>query len=218
MSALLRFGCLCVLAGAFTRVAAGEIYLCVDAKGRKLTSDRPIPECADREQKEYNPSGTVRRIVPPPPTAAERAAMEEKERKAQEERQRLAEQKRVQKLLLARYPNRGIHDADRAKALQSVDDVIASAQKRTVELRAERKKLNEEAEFYKGPAAWPPKLRRQVEDNEQQMAAQQRFIAAQDEEKKRVNDRFDQELAQLKLLWAQSGATTAASDAAPMAR
>jgi hypothetical protein len=25
----------------------GGIYTCVDAKGRKLTSDRPIAECAD---------------------------------------------------------------------------------------------------------------------------------------------------------------------------
>ena len=27
------------------------IYTCTDAKGRKLTSDRPIPECHDREQR-----------------------------------------------------------------------------------------------------------------------------------------------------------------------
>lgn len=219
MSGLMRLGCLCLLAGALGSASAGAIYSCVDAKGRKLTSDRPIAECADREQKEFNPSGTLRRVVPPVPTASERAAQEEKDRKAQEERQRLAEQKRLQKLLVARYPHRGVHDADRAKALEGVDEVIASAQKRIVDLREERSKLAQEAEFYKSPAAWPPKLKRQVEDNEQQVAAQQRFIAAQEEEKKRIAARYDTELAQLKVLWAQkNGATTAASEAAAVTR
>lgn len=220
MSGLLRLACLCLLAGTVAGASAAGtgIYVCVDAKGRRLTSDRPIPECADREQKELNPSGTVRRVVPPVPTASERAALEAKERRAQEEQQRLAEQKRVQKVLLARYPNRAAHDADRAKALQAVDDVIASANTRVVELRQGRKQLDKEAEFYKSRDAWPHQLKRQFEDNDQQLAAQQRFIAAQEEEKRRLGARFDEELAQLKALWAQAGATTAATEAAPVTR
>ncbi|WP_432214584.1 DUF4124 domain-containing protein, partial [Salmonella enterica] len=39
--------------------AQGGIYTCVDAKGRKLTADRPILDCIDREQKELNASGQV---------------------------------------------------------------------------------------------------------------------------------------------------------------
>ena len=57
-----------------TPLAQG-IYSCVDEKGRKITSDRPIAECMDRAQKEMNPSGTVRRVVAPPPTAKDRAAI-----------------------------------------------------------------------------------------------------------------------------------------------
>ena len=62
------------------------IYTCVDAKGRKLTSDRPIVDCLDREQLELNPSGTVRRKVGPSLTAQERAAEDEKQRQLAEER------------------------------------------------------------------------------------------------------------------------------------
>ena len=55
-----------LLAGAsVAAVAQPAIYSCVDGKGRRITSDRPIPECLDREQKELNPSGTVRRSVGP---------------------------------------------------------------------------------------------------------------------------------------------------------
>ena len=41
------------------------IYTCVDAKGKRWTSDRYIPECSDREQKLMGPTGTVRGVVPP---------------------------------------------------------------------------------------------------------------------------------------------------------
>ena len=43
------------------------IYSCVDANGRKLTSDRPIAECANRDQKLLNADGSVK-VVPPNPT------------------------------------------------------------------------------------------------------------------------------------------------------
>ena len=67
---------------------SGGIYTCVDAKGRKITSDRPIVDCIDREQVELNPSGTVRRKVGPSLTAQERAAEEAKEREAQKKSRR----------------------------------------------------------------------------------------------------------------------------------
>ena len=58
-----------------TAAQSAGIYTCVDAKGRKITSDRPIVDCIDREQVELNPSGTVRRKVGPSLTAQERAAL-----------------------------------------------------------------------------------------------------------------------------------------------
>ena len=60
--------------------AAGGIYTCIDAHGRRLTSDRPILSCIDREQRELNSSGTTRRVIPPTLTAAEREAREARER------------------------------------------------------------------------------------------------------------------------------------------
>jgi len=48
-----------------TGVQAQNIYSCVDAKGAKRTSDRPIPECSDREQRILNKDGTVKRVLPP---------------------------------------------------------------------------------------------------------------------------------------------------------
>ncbi len=178
------------------------IYTCVDAQGRKLTSDRPIPECNDREQKVLNPSGTVRQKIGPTLTAAERAVQEAKEKQELEERNRIAEEHRRDKALLARFPNRAAHDKDRNEAIAQITAVSKAASTRLIELTAQRKKLDDEMEFYKkDPAKAPQYLRRQVEENTQSAAVQKRFIADQEDETRRVNGRFDDELARLRLLW-----------------
>jgi len=190
------------------------IYTCVDAKGRKLTSDRPIVDCLDREQLELNPSGTVRRKVGPSLTAQERAAEEEKQRQLAEERARVVEEKRRDHALLIRYPYRSVHDAERREALAQIDVVIKAAQNRLVELQQQRKKIDSEMEFYqKDPSKAPPSLRRLVEENTLSTNVQQRFIEDQEQEKKRVNARFDEDLVKLEKFWALSGNKAAADPA-----
>jgi len=181
---------------------AQGIYTCVDAQGRKLTSDRPIPECIDREQKLLNPSGTVKQKIGPTLTAAERAALDAKEKQDLEERNRLAEEHRRNKALLARYPTRAAHDKERNEALAQVAAVSRAASTRLNELVTQRKKLDDEMEFYKkDPNKAPEYLRRQVEENNQSAAVQKRFMVEQEEELRRVNGRFDDELVRLRQLW-----------------
>ncbi len=185
----------------------GGIYTCIDAKGRKLTSDRPIRECTDREQTVLNPSGTVRAIVPPTLTGPERAALEARQRREAEERARQVEEKRRERALLVRYPNRSMHDKERQEALDSIAVVRQAAINRVKELQRQRKELDTELEFYaKDPSKVPPSLRRLVDDNEKSLAVQERFILDQEAEIARVNARFDEELARLQQLWAQIGA------------
>ncbi|MCA3237133.1 MAG: DUF4124 domain-containing protein [Curvibacter sp.] len=187
----------------------GGIYTCVDARGRKLTSDRPIPECSDREQSVLNPSGTVRAIVPPTLTGPERAALEARQRREAEERARQAEERRRERALLVRYPNRAMHDKERQEALDSIAVVRQAAINRVRELQRQRRELDAELEFYaRDPSKVPPSLRRLVEDNDKSMAVQERFILDQEAEIARVNARFDEELVRLQQLWAQIGAPT----------
>jgi hypothetical protein len=211
MPATFRLCVLAVLTGLAGSAWSQGIYTCVDGSGRRLTSDRPILECIDREQRVLNSRGLVQRTLPPSLTAAERAVQEERDRKVAEERQRQADEKRLQRALLMRYPNQNVHDGERAKALQTVQEAIATGQRRIGELQQERAKLRTETDFYKSPADYPPKLKRQIEDFEQQVAAQQRSIAVQEEERKRIATRFDEELARLKVLWAQAQGTAAAA-------
>jgi len=188
------------------------IYTCVDGKGRRLTSDRPIAECIDRTQKELNASGTVRRQIGPSLTAEERNRLEEQEKVKAAERAREAEEKRRDRALLTRYPNRGAHDKERIEALAQVDEVMKAATKRIGELASQRKAIDAELEFYKGDASKaPPYVRRQIDENDRSTAVQKRFIAEQEGEKKRVNSRFDEELVKLKELWLLKAPATGAA-------
>lgn len=211
-----RIAAAAVMAMAAGELAAQSIYTCTDSRGRKLTSDRPIAECVDREQFELNPSGTIKRRIGPSLTAQERAAQEARERQLAEERARQLDEKRRDRALLIRYPNRATHDAERREALTMVDEVIKSARKRVVDLQRQLVAIEAEMEFYKkDPSKAPASLKRQIEENAQNTDAQNRFIVLQDEEKKRINARFDEELQRLQMLWAQAG--TAASALAPAA-
>ncbi len=193
--------------------AAQGIYTCVDGKGRKLTSDRPIAECMDRTQQEISAtSGAVRRIIQPQMTAAERTAAEEKEKAGAEVRAQAAEEKKRERALLQRYPNKLAHDKERSLALVQVEEALKAATKRSQELTEQRKAINADMEFYnKDPGRAPPSLRRRVDENEMSIASQKRVIADQESEKKRVNARFDEELGRLKPLWASASVPAAAA-------
>ena len=178
------------------------IYRCTDSRGRNITADRPIADCIDREQRELNPSGTTRRKIEPTYTAREQAEREERARQAQIQASRLNEERRRERALLVRYPNAAAHDRERAEALVQIEAVIKAARQRLGELADERKKVDDELEFYKGDASKaPPSVRRKLDDNVQSTSVQNRFIGEQEDEKRRVNARFDEERGRLRQLW-----------------
>ena len=191
---------------------AQGIYTCVDAKGRKITSDRPIPDCMDRTQQEMSPQGTVKRVLGPTLTAQERAVQDDKDKAALELRLQAQEEKRRDKAVLARFPNLAAHDKERGQVLEQIDEVIKSAAKRTVELAEQRVAINADYEFYKkDPSKAPGALKRRLEENDSNIAVQHRFILEQDVGKRRVNQRFDEELVKLKSLWAMANAPVGGS-------
>jgi hypothetical protein len=206
MAGLVGAACLCGVA------SAQGIYSCVDAKGRTLTADRPIVECLDRTQQELTRSGTVKRQLGPSLTAHERAVQEARDKLAADLRAREAEEKRRDRALLLRYPSRSVHQQERATALAQIDEVIKAARKRTAELAEQRKGIQSEFEFYvKDPRRAPASLKRQLEESDGSLAVQSKFIGDQEQEKKRVNLRFDQELVKLQPLWTPVAGTAKAA-------
>jgi len=203
------FGFAILLCGFLGSAAAQGIYTCVDDKGNKLTSDRPIAACMDRPQRELNPSGTVRRVLTPPPppkTQEELLAQEKADSQIRLERRRDLD-------LRIRYPDRDSHDKARAAALETVDEAIKTATKRSQELTDQRKAIDVELDFYKSsPGKVPASIKRRIDETDANLAGQKRLIADKEAEKKRNTDRFDAEFAKLKARW---GLVDTASAAAP---
>jgi hypothetical protein len=155
-----------VLIGAsgnvFAQVSAKPaIYSCTDPSGKRVTSDRPIAACSDREQRELNADGSVKRIVPPTLTADERSESEAREREAAIERATRVEALRRDRNLLARFPNEAAHNKAREGALDDTRKSVKISEARLALLASERKPLMDEAEFYIGKPL-PTKLRTQL--------------------------------------------------------
>jgi hypothetical protein len=197
--ALLDFsGLACAQANAPSN---NQVFTCINAAGRALTSDRLIGECMDREQRVLARDGTLLRIVPPSLTADERAEKEARDRKAAADREAKSEAVRRDRNLIQRFPNAAAHQKAREQALEVTQFAITQSEARLADLERERKPLIEETEFYKGKSL-PGKLKGQLDANDAAAAAQKELLVQQKAELDRASKLYDVELAHLKKLWA----------------
>jgi hypothetical protein len=208
---------------AMAGASQAAIYSCVDGNGRRLTSDRPIPECSTREQRMLNADGSVRRVMPPSMTADEQAEADARERRAVAERIAQQDAIRRDRLLLSRFPNLAAHQKAREAALDDVAKGVKFSENRLIELQQERKPLLTEAEFYVGKTV-PLKLRQHLDANDAATAAQRSLVQNQKDEILRIDNLYDQELTRLQRLWAGAapgslgGMPSTVSPAPPPAR
>ncbi len=201
-------------AGQAPTKAPGGIFTCIDDQGRRLTSDRPIPECAAKEQQVLNHDGSLKYIHPPTLTAEELAAKEARDRAAAEARAVQADAVRRDRNLVMRYPDEESHNRARQAALDTVRLAMKSTEIRLRELAAERKPLNDEAEFYVGKPL-PARLKAAIDANDAATDAQRTAAANQQSEVERINKLYDAELERLRKLWA--GATPGSLGPLPVA-
>ena len=192
--------CLGVALTGEAAAAAVPIYSCTDASGKKLTSDHPIAECLNREQRLLNADGSLRKVVPPTPTSDERAEAEAAERRAAAERAAQLDAVRRDRNLMIRFPNEAAHRHAREAALDDVRKAVRTSEERLKLLAAERKPLLDEAEFY-ADRPLPAKLRQALDANDAAVEAQRTLVLNQQSEIVRINNLFDVELERLKRLW-----------------
>jgi hypothetical protein len=93
-----------LLCSSFAMASAhADIFMCKDANGRTLTSDRPIPECADRAVREYSNKGQLKREIAAPLTPQQRREQAEQRERQKAARLAADEQKREDRALIERY-------------------------------------------------------------------------------------------------------------------
>jgi hypothetical protein len=194
----------CCLTATALAQSPGEgraTYTCTAPDGRKLTADRPIPECTSREQRVLNSDGSLRMILQPYLSPEERAAKEQQERKDAVAKAAQQDAIRRDRNLMLRFPNEKVHQRAREEALDVAISAMRISELRIADLAKERKPLQDEAQFYVGKPL-PAKLKQQLDANDAGVDAQKQLIENQKAELVRINGLYDKELARLKKLWA----------------
>ena len=178
------------------------IYTCIDAQGKRHTSDRPIAACIDREQKRLSKTGVVQGVVPPSYTAEERAAIAARAKQEELQRQQERAKAKTMTALLQRYPTPAAHMAARKADTDPVLTRIREGYARIEHIKSERAKLDQELEFYKKtPDNMPAKLRMQLQASIDSEQAAYKYIANQRQELVAMHKRYDAEQALLQTLW-----------------
>jgi hypothetical protein len=181
--------------------APPPIYSCV-ANGRTYSGDRPPPECANSDIRELNKDGSVRRVIPRPMTQEEQKARALEAKKRVEEEERALAQRRRDRSLLEAYANEDEIEAARVKALDTSKEVIRRSEARIERMDAERKRLDDESEFYK-KRDLPDSIKRAYANNEQEKAAELKIVRDARAEVQRINERFDAEKKRFRELISQ---------------
>ena len=182
--------------------ASAQIFVCKDAGGRTLTSDRPIPECANRSMRELDRSGLVRREIAPPLTAKQK-----QDRELQLERQRvdsavLEEQRLYDRALMTRYRNETDIANARQRALDLLDDQMRID---TNALKIESKELKTaQARVVPGSKKSGSTDEHRLDDATHTVENRLNSIEQRSAEIARTNNRFDQALRRFRELSAAS--------------
>lgn len=166
------------------------IYICKDSSGKTFTSDRLLPECANRAVREMDRNGMVRREIPAPLTAEQKRHKELEEKRLKAETAAAEEQRQVDRALLARYRNEGDIELARKRTLELVQEQIrresatlAAVEKNKAELQKKSEQANQKPT--------PPVLQTKLADTEQSITAIKKKISGYRAEEAQINQRFD---------------------------
>lgn len=169
--------------------AAQFLYVCT-VNGHTVTAQVPPTECKNVDVRELNPDGTLHRLIAAPMTREQRQKKEqaEEEQMLKEEGERA--QARRDRSLLETYSNVDEIEAARKRDLQGRQALIDRADARIAQYTKEKKRLDDEAEFYVN-RDMPPKLKEQFATNktltDQQVKTRVDSIA----EMARINEKYN---------------------------
>jgi hypothetical protein len=191
-------------ASAFAQPSAPPttIYSCV-AHGRTYSGDRPPPECGNSDIRELNKDGSVRRVIPRPLTHEEQKARALEAKKRFDDEERALAQRRRDRALLEAYASEEEIEIARVKSLDSSSELIRRSQARLERMDAERKRLDDESEFYRKQRELPDHIKRAYSSNEQERSAELKLVGEARAEMQRINERFDAERKRFRELVSQ---------------
>ncbi len=153
---------------------AQKIYACKDASGHSITSDRPIPECANRPMNELNQSGMIKREIPVPLTAAEIRIKKETEAKRKADEAEAIEQRRRDQTLLQTYKSEQQIMLERQQSLTQLQNNVDIALTAKAAAEKKQKAAQLEADGFKAKGAPVPTFVKTKITDAERMAQEER--------------------------------------------
>lgn len=172
--------------------AQAQIYMCKDSAGRTITSDRPIPECADRVIRELDTAGRTRREIRPPPTAEEKRQQQLREDKRKADELAADEQRRNDRLLRTRFRSEDDLDAARTQSIAVVEEQLKRERSRLASSEKQQQKTQAEIEsLKKRNAPVPVSMQQQLDDEAQSANDTMNKIQEYEAEVVQINTKYD---------------------------
>lgn len=173
-------------------LAAGNFFCCNDASGKQVCGDILPQACYGRAYRELGSNGQTIRTVDAPLTAEQRSQREAEEEKRKREEEKRKEQQRKDQALLNTYGTEQDIELMRKRAEGDVLKAIANAEKKIVEIRQQRKKFENEAEFYKKKTL-PHEVKKGMDDADSDINSQEVFIAEKRKELEVIHAKYDED-------------------------
>lgn len=181
------------LAAAGASSAGPRIYCCHDESGKQLCGDILPSACYGRAYRELGDSGRTARQVDAPLTAEQRAQRAAEEQRRKEQERVLNEQKRKDLALLNTYSSEKDIELMRGRAERDLAAAIKAAEDRIVEIRRQRKKFEDEAEFYRNRQL-PAEVAKGLRDADFEIGAQESVIESKRRDQETMRAKYDEDL------------------------
>lgn len=177
-------------------LAHAQIYVCKDAAGRTISSDRQIAECTDRAMREFSRSGMLKREIPAPLTAEEKRQKQLQEEKDKAAAAALEDQQKSDRAMLARYRSEMDIEKGRRQLLDRAQerykrskDLLETAEIQLRQVQADM--ANAKKNQTKTIDNWPGKVDAATQD----LAERKKMVEEDEAEIARINETFDQTLS-----------------------
>jgi len=167
-------------------------YSCVTRGGHTISGDLPPPECKDRDVRVLNPDGSLKYIIPAPLTSEQRKKRKEEEEAQRQEEEKERAQAQKDRSLLETYGSVEEIDEARDRTIAGRQGLITRAEQRLAQYARERKRLDEEAEFY-AKRELPADLKQAYESNAALAKQQEKTRADALREIEQIKERFGAE-------------------------
>jgi hypothetical protein len=188
-----KCGLLLALLGAESSLAAASIFCCNNEAGRQVCGDVLPPACYGRAYRELGYAGRTARTVEAPLTGEQRAQRAAEEQRRSEQERLLNEQRRKDQALLNTYGSEKDIEIMRSRAERDLAAAIKAAEERIAEIRRQRKKFEDEAEFYK-KRQLPADVAKGLRDADQEIRAQESVIESKKKDLDAIRLKYDEDL------------------------